>query len=75
MVSPLPQPLDPGAVTRVLVGGHWLSIAPGSFAIGTLRVGAGSSGEAIRSDIWFSGDLVEGGRISGPFSSLQALAH
>jgi hypothetical protein len=75
VVSPLPQPLDPAAVTRVLVGGHWLTVADGSFRIGTLRVGAGASGEAIRNDIWFSADLVEGGRISGPFASIQAVAH
>ena len=76
MVSPLQQPLDPTTVREVLVGGHWLVVEPGSFRIGTLRVGSGSSGEAIRNDIWFSADLVDGGgRCSGPFASIQAVRH
>ncbi|MCU1376011.1 MAG: hypothetical protein JWO68_3297 [Actinomycetia bacterium] len=76
MVSPLQQPLDPATVTKVLLGGQWLAIEVGSFRIGTLRVGAGSSGESIRNDIWFSATLAgEDDRFSGPFSSIQAVRH
>ncbi len=76
MVSPLPQPLDPATVTEVLVGGHWLAVEPGTFAIGTLRVGAGTSGEAIRNEVWFSASLADGsGRCSGPFASIQVVRH
>jgi hypothetical protein len=76
VVSPLQQPLDPATVREVLVGGQWLAIDLGSFRIGTLRVGSGSSGEAIRNDIWFTGDLADGGgRCSGPFAAIQALRH
>ena len=76
MVSPLQQPLDPATVSHVLVGGHWLAVEIGSFHIGTLRVGAGASGEAIRNDIWFTASLLEDKeRFSGPFSSIQAVRH
>jgi hypothetical protein len=76
VVSPLQQPLDPTTVSQVLVGGHWLAVETGSFRIGTLRVGSGASGEAIRNDIWFTANLAEDGeRFSGPFSSIQAVRH
>jgi hypothetical protein len=70
------HPLDPSTVSQVLLGGQWLAIEVGTFRIGTLRVGAGSSGESIRNDIWFSANLAgEEGRFSGPFSSIQAVRH
>ena len=76
MVSPLQHPLDPTTVSHVLVGGHWLAVELGSFHIGTLRVGSGASGEAIRNDIWFTANLAEDGeRFSGPFSTIQAVRH
>jgi hypothetical protein len=76
VVSPLRQPLDPATVTEVLLGGAWIAVVEGTFQIGTLRVGAGASGEAIRNDIWFSADMAEGGaRFSGPFGSIQAVRH
>ena len=77
MVAPLPEPIDPATVRQVLLGGTWLPVRPGSFRIGTLRVGAGSSGEAIRGEIWFSAlqDDVDGQRFSGPFATIQALRH
>jgi hypothetical protein len=76
VVSPLQHPLDPATVGQVLVGGHWVPVVVGSFHIGTLRVGAGASGESIRNDIWFSADLADGGgRVSGPFASIQAVRH
>jgi hypothetical protein len=75
VVSPLPEPVDPQSVTQVLVGGQWLGVVPGTFRIGTLRLGAGSSGESIRNEIWFSAQLVDGGRCSGPFAALEAVKH
>jgi hypothetical protein len=76
VVSPLRQPLDPSTVTQVLLGGQWLAVVEGSFQIGSLRVGSGASGEAIRNDIWFSADMAEdGARFSGPFGSIQAVRH
>ena len=71
VVSPLQQPVDPATVSQVLVGGDWLTIEPGSFSVGTLRIG----GESIRNDIWFSAVLVDGGRCSGPFAAIQAVKH
>lgn len=78
MVAPLAEPIDPGSVTQVLLGGAWLAVRRGSFSIGTLRVGAGASGESIRGEIWFSALLEgeeDGGRFSGPFATIQALRH
>ena len=78
MVAPLPEPIDPANVSQVLLGGTWLPVRPGSFRIGTLRVGAGSSGESIRGEIWFSALLQgedDGERFSGPFATIQALRH
>jgi hypothetical protein len=76
VVSPLRQPLDPSTVTEVLLGGQWLAVVEGSFQIGSLRVGPGASGEAIRNDIWFSAEQAEDGvRFSGPFGSIQAVRH
>jgi hypothetical protein len=75
VVSPLPTPVDPAAVSQLLVGNQWLDVVPGTFRIGTLRIGSGASGESIRNEIWFSADLVAGGRCSGPFAGLQAVRH
>lgn len=69
------EPLDPSSVEQILVGNQWLTIRPGTFAIGTLRIGSGASGEAIRNEIWFNGVLEDGARCSGPFAALQAVRH
>lgn len=76
MVAPLPEPVDPGAVSAVLLGGSWVAVQRGSFRVGTLRLGAGASGESIRNEIWFDAALEDGdGRLSGPFGALQAVRH
>jgi hypothetical protein len=68
--------VDPGNVRSVLLGGAWLEVRPGSFRVGTLRLGAGTSGESIRNEIWFNAQLDDdGGRLSGPFAALQAVRH
>jgi hypothetical protein len=71
----MPEPVDPQAVSQVLVGNQWLDVATGTFRIGTLRLGSGASGESIRNEIWFSAQLADGGRCSGPFAALQAVKH
>lgn len=76
MVAPLSQPIDPAAVRSVLLGGMWHDVRAGTFQVGTLRLGAGSSGESIRNEIWFGAELEDGsGRLSGPFAALQAIRH
>lgn len=76
MVSPLAEPLDPSTVTEILLGGEWVGVQPGSFRVGTLRIGSGgASGESIRNDIWWSAELADGGRCSGPFGAIQAVRH
>jgi hypothetical protein len=76
VVAPLPQPVDPSAVRAVLVGGTWHAVVAGTFQVGTLRLGAGASGESIRNEIWFNAELEDGdGRMSGPFTALQAIRH
>lgn len=76
MVAPLPEPVDPGNVRSVLLGGAWIEVRAGTFRVGTLRLGAGSSGESIRNEIWFDAQLeADGGRLSGPFAALQAIRH